>query len=298
MPSNTHLQRGGETSPNLQWASAPTRSKAFALISGILTRTPCLIVGYAYVHWNVFGIPATAGALAQGASRKHAGRQREGLSDDRVARYSGPPPAGNGNHHSFTLYALNTSALGIDTRPGARRTSNASTSSSIVRRRWRCRPRPAAEARDAMRALRPRPHRRPCVAAGGGLARHPGWLRRKRCSTQPAHQHRRPGGHRGAPLTKQLDLYPASACRPPGISVLVMQDGVETYSSQRGMANNGLTRAITRHTGFRLASVSKPFTAVADDEAGRAGPAQAQRRLLDYLPGCRNTGAPSRWSTC
>lgn len=115
MPSK-YTCNGGETSPNLQWSISSDAVKGFALIMEDPGAVP--IVGYAYVHWNVFGIPANARELPEGASRKSmpAGSV-EGLNDDRVARYSGPcPPAGNGTHHySFTLYALNTSALGIDT---------------------------------------------------------------------------------------------------------------------------------------------------------------------------------------
>ncbi|MFO1227954.1 serine hydrolase domain-containing protein [Roseateles sp.] len=137
-----------------------------------------------------------------------------------------------------------------------------------------------------MRALRPWTHRRllrrreaavwlatlaGCGGSGG--------------STNPPISIGDPVDIAGLPLTKQLDLYLASApADQPGISVLVMQDGVETYSSQRGMANSLTRTAITRHTGFRLASVSKPFTAVAVMQLVEQGQLKLSDALLDYLP--------------
>ena len=53
------------------------------------------------------------------------------------------------------------------------------------------------------------------------------------------------------------------------------------------------------HTGFRLASVSKPFTAVAVVmQLVEQGQLKLSDALLTTRLNCRNTGAPSRWSTC
>jgi phosphatidylethanolamine-binding protein (PEBP) family uncharacterized protein len=52
MPSK-YTCNGGETSPNLQWSISSDAVKGFALIMEDPDAVP--IVGYAYVHWNVFG---------------------------------------------------------------------------------------------------------------------------------------------------------------------------------------------------------------------------------------------------
>ena len=91
MPSK-YTCNGGETSPNLQWSISSDAVKGFALIMEDPDAVP--IVGYAYVHWNVFGIPATARELAEGASRKHAGRQRGGPQRRPRGSLLGPLPAG------------------------------------------------------------------------------------------------------------------------------------------------------------------------------------------------------------
>jgi CubicO group peptidase (beta-lactamase class C family) len=70
----------------------------------------------------------------------------------------------------------------------------------------------------------------------------------------------------------------------PGVSVLVMQDGVETYSAQRGMANTLTRTTVSRSTGFRLASVSKPFTAVAVMQLVEQGRLTLADSILDHLP--------------
>ena len=77
-----------------------------------------------------------------------------------------------------------------------------------------------------------------------------------------------------------------------------MQDGVETYSNQRGMANSLTRTAITPH---RLSARvgEQAFTAVAVMQLVEQGQLKLSDALLDYLPrAARNTGAPSRWSTC
>lgn len=87
------------------------------------------------------------------------------------------------------------------------------------------------------------------------------------------------------PLAQQLDAALATAAPDqPGISVLVMQDGVETYSAQRGMANTLTRTPVSRSTGFRLASVSKPFTAVAVMQLVEQGRLTLADSILDHLP--------------
>ncbi|RZJ11520.1 MAG: class A beta-lactamase-related serine hydrolase [Rubrivivax sp.] len=76
----------------------------------------------------------------------------------------------------------------------------------------------------------------------------------------------------------------------PGISVLVVRAGAELYSGSRGMANGLTGTAVTRRTGFRLASVSKPFTAVAVMQLVERGQLKLSDSLLDFIP-----ELPARW---
>jgi CubicO group peptidase (beta-lactamase class C family) len=63
-----------------------------------------------------------------------------------------------------------------------------------------------------------------------------------------------------------------------------MRDGVEFYAGSRGMANTHTGAAVGRHTAFRLASVSKPFTAVAIMQMVERGQLRLSDSLLDYIP--------------
>lgn len=75
------------------------------------------IVGYPYVHWNVYNIPGSVREIAEGATlRAMPMGSIEGANDDNIPKYSGPcPPTGTGTHHYyFTLYALNTETLDVN----------------------------------------------------------------------------------------------------------------------------------------------------------------------------------------
>lgn len=75
------------------------------------------IVGYSWVHWDVYNIPANIREIKEGAtaSAMPAG-SAEGKNNDDVMKYSGPcPPSGTGVHHYvFALYALNKETLAAD----------------------------------------------------------------------------------------------------------------------------------------------------------------------------------------
>jgi Raf kinase inhibitor-like YbhB/YbcL family protein len=76
------------------------------------------IVGYPYVHWNVFNIPASVREISENATL-HAMPlgSIEGVNADGVPKYAGPcPPQATGIHHyHFSLYALNKETLTINT---------------------------------------------------------------------------------------------------------------------------------------------------------------------------------------
>lgn len=86
-------------------------------------------------------------------------------------------------------------------------------------------------------------------------------------------------------LQERLEAYIGrQPANQPGISVLVMRNGTEFYAGSRGMANALAGTAISRHTGFRLASVSKPFTAVAVMQLVERGQLRLSDSLLDHIP--------------
>ena len=75
------------------------------------------IVGYPYVHWDVYNIPGSTREITEGATlRAMPAGSIEGANDDNVPKYSGPcPPTGTGTHHYyFALYALNTETLNVN----------------------------------------------------------------------------------------------------------------------------------------------------------------------------------------
>ncbi|RYG14648.1 MAG: class A beta-lactamase-related serine hydrolase, partial [Chitinophagaceae bacterium] len=86
-------------------------------------------------------------------------------------------------------------------------------------------------------------------------------------------------------LTQQLDKYLQENQKDndAGVSILVLKNGEATYAS-RGMANIDSHTSISKKTGFRLASVSKPFTAVAIMQLVEKGELQLSDSILKYIP--------------
>ena len=91
---------GTQTSPPLAWADVPAGTKSLAL----LMEDPDA-PGGTFVHWTVYGIPATARRFDEGKVPSGAGQGENSFGDD---RYGGPcPPKGDDAHHyAFNLYAL------------------------------------------------------------------------------------------------------------------------------------------------------------------------------------------------
>jgi len=77
----------------------------------------------------------------------------------------------------------------------------------------------------------------------------------------------------------------------PGVSIIIRKNGEVVYRGSRGMANKITDISITSDTGFRLASVSKPFTAIAIMQLFEQGALTLDSKLLDYIP-----ELPSSWS--
>ncbi|WP_448549428.1 serine hydrolase domain-containing protein [Thalassotalea fusca] len=87
-----------------------------------------------------------------------------------------------------------------------------------------------------------------------------------------------------ATLTETLDTLLAAniADDEPGMIIAVWQNGTLLYQGMKGLAREG--KVITENTGFRLASVSKTFTAIAVLKAYEQGLINLEDSVLDYMP--------------
>jgi len=109
---------GEDISPPLVWSSLPEGTSELALI----VDDPDAPLPRPWVHWLIYGIPATsdrlAEAIAPGQKMPFLGGAFQGRNSSGGFGYRGPsPPRGHGTHHyHFKLYALDCK-LRID--PGA-----------------------------------------------------------------------------------------------------------------------------------------------------------------------------------
>lgn len=93
-------------------------------------------------------------------------------------------------------------------------------------------------------------------------------------------------------LAQKIDAYLEANQRAdlPGISILVVKNGKVAYNGSKGMADIATGTSISTQTGFLLASVSKPFTAIAIMQLVEKGQLNLSDSLLDYIP-----ELPSSW---
>jgi hypothetical protein len=112
-----HTCEGADVSPPLAWTDPPPGTKSLALVCD----DPDAPAGI-WVHWVLWGLPATARALPEGVPTKPAldDGSAQGTNDFRRTGYGGPcPPRGHGFHrYFFRLYALDARP---DPGPGATR---------------------------------------------------------------------------------------------------------------------------------------------------------------------------------
>lgn len=89
-----------------------------------------------------------------------------------------------------------------------------------------------------------------------------------------------------AQLATRLDSLMQSTAKAnqPGSALLVMIDGKEIYSKGYGLANVNLKSAITSETNFRMASVSKQFTAMGILLLEKGGKLSLDDPLLRFFP--------------
>lgn len=99
---------GGNRSPHLSWANAPTGTEAFA----VMVYDPDAPTGSGWWHWQIVNIPKTVTELPAGAGSASGDAapagSRQIKNDFGVAAFGGAcPPKGHGVHHyRFTVYAL------------------------------------------------------------------------------------------------------------------------------------------------------------------------------------------------
>jgi Raf kinase inhibitor-like YbhB/YbcL family protein len=101
---------GTDVSPPLSWSALPEGTKELALVCDDPDAP-----GRTWVHWLVYGIPASATGLPEDfASSQRRERELVGVAEGQNSfgqtGYGGPmPPAGHGKHrYFFKLYALDS----------------------------------------------------------------------------------------------------------------------------------------------------------------------------------------------
>ena len=107
-----HTGEGEDLSPPLSWSNVPDGTRSFALICHD-PDAPLVSPGtYGFVHWVLYGIPASVTGLPEGV-KEHT----RGVNNFDRQGYGGPmPPNGHGTHHYFFwLMALDAE---VDHGPG------------------------------------------------------------------------------------------------------------------------------------------------------------------------------------
>jgi Raf kinase inhibitor-like YbhB/YbcL family protein len=95
---------GANVSPPLTWSGVPSGTKSLALICD----DPDAPAG-TWVHWVLYGLPATASDVAEKApaSETLSNNAKQGKNDFQKIGYGGPaPPPGKPHRYFFKLYAL------------------------------------------------------------------------------------------------------------------------------------------------------------------------------------------------
>jgi CubicO group peptidase (beta-lactamase class C family) len=87
-------------------------------------------------------------------------------------------------------------------------------------------------------------------------------------------------------LAETIDVFLAANFTDdaPGLAVLVIKDGIVTYKNGKGSANKHTNQNINAATGFRIASISKPFTALAIMQLYQQQQIDLGASILTFLP--------------
>jgi Raf kinase inhibitor-like YbhB/YbcL family protein len=111
--ANTFGCSGENLSPALAWSNAPEGTKSFA----VSLYDPDAPTGSGFWHWVMFNIPANVTALPAGISPE-SGAPHGAIQSRADAGYPGflgvCPPEGQTHTYVFTVTALNTDKLDLD----------------------------------------------------------------------------------------------------------------------------------------------------------------------------------------
>jgi hypothetical protein len=126
IPSNNQLTEaqlfkgfgcsGGNISPQIAWQNPPAGTKSFA----ITVFDPDAPSGSGWWHWTVVNIPASTNAIHAGAGdvsqRALPAGAIQGRNDFGYSGYGGacPPPGDKPHRYQFTVWALKTDKLPVD----------------------------------------------------------------------------------------------------------------------------------------------------------------------------------------
>jgi Raf kinase inhibitor-like YbhB/YbcL family protein len=104
---------GGNVSPALSWSNAPDGTKSFV----VSLYDPDAPTGSGFWHWVMFDIPANVTSLRAGIA-PDAGAPSGAIQSRADAGYAGflgaCPPEGQTHRYVFTVTALDTDTLGLD----------------------------------------------------------------------------------------------------------------------------------------------------------------------------------------
>jgi Raf kinase inhibitor-like YbhB/YbcL family protein len=107
---STHTCEGADTPPVLAWSGAPAGTRSFALIVDDPDAPDPQAPKMTWVHWVVFGIPASATGLSAGNALGKVGKNDWGK-----AAWGGPCPPIGRHRYFFKLYALDVALDGLAT---------------------------------------------------------------------------------------------------------------------------------------------------------------------------------------
>lgn len=99
--------QGEDHSPPLAWSGVPTSAKSLVLIVDDPDAPDPAAPKMVYVHWLLYNIPPSTGALPEAVARLPEGT-RQGLNDWRRTGYGGPCPPIGRHRYFHKLYALDS----------------------------------------------------------------------------------------------------------------------------------------------------------------------------------------------